>query len=159
MCEDDKSKLTDVLLKLRDTYPEMLDLINEYSEDFEELFEAPITNQDREIYKKYLETVKNMNNNTNNNPNNIINNNTIQNNNTNNDDVTHSHQTGTENSKTNNEIILTEEEIECVNRLTTLGFTFKESKYAYIVCDKNEELAANFLFDNQFKNNNNNSTK
>ena len=37
-----------------------------------------------------------------------------------------------------------------VNNLMALGFTQQQAAQAYISCDKNEELAANLLFDGGF---------
>lgn len=42
---------------------------------------------------------------------------------------------------------LTEDEQAAVERLTALGFDRNMAAQAYFACDKNEELAANFLFD------------
>jgi len=44
-------------------------------------------------------------------------------------------------------IHLTEQEHSAVVRLTQLGFTQEDAVEAYFACDKNEELAANYLFD------------
>lgn len=44
-------------------------------------------------------------------------------------------------------IRLTEEENAAVDRLAGLGFERGMAAQAYLACDKNEELAANFLFD------------
>jgi len=44
-------------------------------------------------------------------------------------------------------IQLTEDERAAVDRLTALGFDRNMAAQAYLACDKNEELAANFLFD------------
>ncbi|CAK0877228.1 unnamed protein product [Prorocentrum cordatum] len=47
-----------------------------------------------------------------------------------------------------NVVRLSEEESAAVDRLAALGFDRNMAAQAYFACDKNEELAANFLFDN-----------
>jgi UV excision repair protein RAD23 len=44
-------------------------------------------------------------------------------------------------------ISVTEEERDAIERLCRLGFDRDAAIQAYFACDKNEELAANFLFD------------
>ncbi|KAK4192070.1 XPC-binding domain-containing protein [Podospora australis] len=45
------------------------------------------------------------------------------------------------------QISVTEEERDAIERLVRLGFSQDRAIQAYFACDKNEELAANFLFD------------
>ena len=42
---------------------------------------------------------------------------------------------------------VTQEEMEAINRLVSLGFPKHKTAEAYFACDKNEEFAANFLFE------------
>ena len=42
---------------------------------------------------------------------------------------------------------MTREEMAAIERLQALGFSKQRAAEAYLSCDKNEEFAANFLFE------------
>lgn len=44
-------------------------------------------------------------------------------------------------------ILISASDEQAINRLRQLGFSKLESAQAYFACDKNEEMAANLLFD------------
>ena len=48
-------------------------------------------------------------------------------------------------------ISVTPEEMQAIDRLTQLGFPKPRAAEAFFACDKNEEMAANFLFESGYE--------
>ena len=44
-------------------------------------------------------------------------------------------------------VMVSPEEMQAIDRLVQLGFSKSRAAEAYFACDKNEEMAANFLFE------------
>jgi hypothetical protein len=49
---------------------------------------------------------------------------------------------------------VTPEQLAAIERLQSLGFSQARAAEAYFACDKNEEFAANFLFESAFEDDN-----
>jgi UV excision repair protein RAD23 len=58
---------------------------------------------------------------------------------------------GGEGADAPNVVRLTQEEADAVERLIAMGFPRQRAIEAYLACDKNEEMAANFLIENGFE--------
>lgn len=48
-------------------------------------------------------------------------------------------------------ISVSQEEMDAINRLTQLGFPKSRAAEAFFACDKNEEMAANFLLESGYE--------
>jgi len=131
MCKNDISKLNEVLETLVSKFPTVVHMIEGNYEEFLDKFSEPTTNEDREIYNEYMkyeEQNKEIN------PEGLSNlENFVPINITNNQQVS--------------DTLFDEKEKEDIQKLIQLGFSEKDAIEAYISCNKNGDLAANYLFD------------
>jgi len=138
ICKNDISKLNEVLEGLVTRFPSVIQIIESNYEEFLEMFSEPTTNEDQQIYNEYLkyekEKQEGISGNSGNNPNT---------NNTNNDFFVNNEV----NQNSNQTSVLSDTEKEAIQRLMQLGFSERDCIEAYLTCDKNEEFAANYLFD------------
>ena len=129
MCHNNPSQLQNILLSIQQSSPESFELIRQNEEEFKNLIQQPINEEDVRIFQQF---------------------------NSQGDILGRGGNPGT--SDTSNTgggrrdvIKLSKEDYEAVNRLKDMGFSEMEAVQAYFACDKNEDLAANLLFDNKLK--------
>lgn len=128
LCQNDPSKFQNLLLSLQQTSPEIVELIQEHEAEFKELIQAPITEEDIRNFQAFNQSAGMMGG-----------------------VPGQGGQSGGQRPGSDNVIRLTKEEFEAVNRLKELGFNEREAVQAFFACDKNEELAANFLMENRIR--------
>ena len=141
LCRDNPEKIFVILDNLKARNPALLNKIKEHEEEFKSLLVSPINQQDIDSYKLMEEDVKALS-------------------------IPREREEGEEGEGGEGgiKISLSPEELQAVNRLKELGdFNENEILQAYFACDKNEELAANYLFEERMReeeedmqNNNNN---
>ena len=128
LCRDEPEKIFDILDNLKARNPALLNKIKEHEEEFKSLLVSPINQQDLDFYKLMEEDVKALS------------------------IGGFSQERGGEEGRGEIKIHLSPEELQAVNRLKELGdFNENEIVQAYFACDKNEELAANYLFEERMR--------
>ena len=139
LCQNDPSKLTNLLQNIQQSDPDLFSLINEREEEFKNLLEQPVTQEDIRAFRIFQQGIGMGGE----------------------GEGQHQHHGGQGGLRIN----LTPADREVINRLKELGnFEEVDVVQAYFACDKNEEMTANYLFeqkmrddDEMFKNNNNNN--
>ena len=136
--QNDPSQVPNIILQLQQTNPELFDLISENEEEFRNLLSQPITQEEISNFQRFNQQ-----------------------------------SGGLEDSEPNNNdgnsesIKLSKPDFDAVQRLKALGFSEMDAVQAYFAFEKNEEMAANFLYESKFseddlggnKNINNNNQK
>ena len=116
ICHEQPEKINDILDRLLQNNPSVIQLLREKEEEFKSLLVAPINQEDINVAKSLQEDLRDGG------------------------------------GRKEIRINLTPEEREAINRLKNLGdFTERDILQAYIACDKNEELAANYLFEQKLR--------
>lgn len=143
LCKNNPGALPELLQSIQQTNPDLMNLINEREDEFKTFLEQPINDNDYRIFQKLS---RNMG--------------------LSNDEGEEEHEQEQEHDSGQIRINLTQEEQEVIKRLKDLGnFSEADVVQAYFACEKNEELTANYLFEQKLrdddemfggKNNNNN---
>ena len=121
VCRDNPEKIFSILNTLEQKNPALLNKIREHQEEFKNLLVSPINQQDIDTYKLLEEDIRGLGGQGGRRPGEV-------------------------------QIRLTPEEAEAIKRLKELGdFSQSDVVQAYLACDKNEELAANYLFEQKWR--------
>ena len=124
----DPTSLEDLIMNLEESDPSLMKLIKDHEEEFQNLINEPINDEDLRNFDEFQKQLGGES------------------------------QMGTpSHSEEYSTIQITPEEAAAIQRLINLcGLSEAEVTQAYFACDKNEELAANFLLESKFNNQNNN---
>ena len=121
ICKDNPDRIFNFLNNLKIRNPALLSKIKEREQEFKELLVSPISQEDINNFKQFETDFQGILGPGGRRPGQV-------------------------------EIRLTQEESEAVKRLKELGnFSQAEVLQAYIACDKNEEMAANYLFEQKMR--------
>ena len=134
LCQNDPSKLTNLMQNIQQNDPDLFALINEREEEFKNLLEQPVTEADIRNLRSFQQEMGMGG--------------------VGGEHGGHEHGHGQGTISVN----LTPEDRVVINRLKELGnFNEADVIQAYIACDKNEEMAANYLFEQKMNDDNNNN--
>jgi len=154
ICKNDITKLSEVLESLVMRFPNIEQLIESNYETFVDMFNVPTTDQDKVVFDNYMNYVNKQGKGDEENKDNSgnINNNENTNNNNNNTNTNSNINTNNNANTNTNNTVLTEKDNEGIKRIVQLGFPEKEVIEVYLACDKNEEVAAQYLLSKLNKN-------
>ena len=130
LCQNNAASLPRLLQSIEQNDPDLMNLIKEKQEEFKTYLEQPVSDNDHRIFQRFqqemgLGGLGGIN-------------------------------PGHVSRQRHINLNLTPEDREVINRLKDLGnFSEADVVQAYIACDKNEELTANYLFEQKMKDFNN----
>ena len=137
LSKNDPNEIQNVLISLNQHHPEMIDLITENEAEFNKLVSKPVNDEDIRAYKRFQGE--------------DLNNETENSKEENKEDIKNVEDDDNENNEKKTNIKLSEEDYDAVQRLKSFGFSEEDSVEAYFAFDKNDNLAANFLYESKNK--------
>jgi UV excision repair protein RAD23 len=124
MCANDPSSLQNIILTLQQTRPELIELIKQHEAEFKQILQSPVTEEDLSAFSQFNNEIG-----------------------LNQGSGSGSGVGGRQRGNNQNVITLSKPEFDAIQRLKEFGFSEMDAAQAYFACDKNEELAINFLFE------------
>lgn len=127
ICSRDPNALQAILANIQHSDPDLFNELKEKEEEFKNLISQPLTRQDIAIFQQFQQELHPGTG------------------------AQQPHQQPGQGQQNQNLIKLTKEEDEAIKRLMELGnFNKAEVVQTYFACDKNEEMAANILFEQKW---------
>lgn len=157
ICHDNPSSLGPFLQNLGENAPELLNLIRDKEEEFKNMIDTPVNKEDLRILNEYTEEIGLSGlrqGKVNSGSNNLRGNSGVHSGGLplpvggNSGGNSGSHPNGGSEDNSNQGNKFTEEEKAAISRLMELGFSEEVATLAYVACQKNEEQAGNYLFEN-----------
>jgi UV excision repair protein RAD23 len=130
LCHNNPTQLQNILMTLQQNSPELMELIRENEEEFKNLIQQPVTEDDLRAFQDFNRQARGGESSMSGNS------------------QGQSGQMGS-GSGNRNTIRLSKEDYDAVGRLKELGFSEMDAVQAFFACDKNEDMAANFLMENR----------
>ncbi len=127
LCYNNPSQLQNILVGLQQSSPELMELIRENEEEFKALIQQPITDDDMKAFQDFNRQARGEG------------------------ALERQGSEGEGQGQGRNVIKLTKQDYDAVGRLKELGFSEMDAVQAFFACDKNEDVAANFLWENKLK--------
>ena len=138
LCYNNPSQLQNILLTLQQNSPELMQLIRENEEEFKALIQLPITEDDMRAFQEFNRGARGESQSGGSGQG------------ASQMGQGQGHGLGQDQSSSGRNVIkLSKTDYDAVGRLKELGFSEMDAVQAYFACDKNEEIAANFLWDNK----------
>lgn len=121
LCQNDPSQLQNIILSLQQTKPELIELIKQHETEFKNILQSPVTEEDLANFNQINSEFRGGN----------------------------GQGSGSQGGQggQGNQIRLSKPEFDAIQRLKEFGFSEMDAAQAYFACDKNEEMALNFLFE------------
>ena len=133
LCYNNPSQLQNILLTLQQSSPELIELIKENEDEFKGLIQQPITEEDLRAFNEFNRQTQGG----------LAGESELGGN------VGEGEVYQGEGGR--NYIKLSKQDYDAVTKLKELGFEENDAVQAYFACDKNEELAANLLWENKLR--------
>ena len=129
ICSQNPNALQTILMNIEQTNPQLMNNIKEHEEEFKNLLQSPVTQADLQNFQQIQNTLGGIGMGS---------------------GLNFGGGQRGQRSQGGVQIPLSKEEFEAVKRLKELGnFSDIEAVQAYMACEKNEELAANFLLESK----------